>query len=222
MSTALISIIIFFITICLYLWNKFPISIPALVGLILMLLFNVLPFEDAFTNFGSETVILICSMMVVGKAAFKTGLAQYLGKKVISIAGTKERVVITLATALTAIISSFLSNVATLAMMISIVTGICEGNKNIKFKNIIMPLGVASTLGGIVTLVGSTPQLLAQSFIKKHLNKSFHFFTFITPGIIIIILLVLYVWFIGYPLGKKIWKEDNFCLNLCPNRLYIT
>lgn len=207
MSPAIISLIIFGVCVALYVWNKLPISVTALLGLAAMLLFDVVPFSEGFKNFGSSTVVLICGMMVVGKATFNTGLAQLIGRKVISLARGNERAIVMLATGLTAVISAFLSNIATLAMMISILTGICAGNKNVHFKNVIMPVSVASVLGGAATLIGSTTQLTAQGIVQEYLgaDNGFSFFTFAVPGFLIIILLVLFVGFVGYPLGKKIW-----------------
>lgn len=207
MNTAVISLIIFAVCVVLYLWNKLPISVTALLGLSLMMLFDVVSFSDGFKNFGSTTIVLICGMMIVGKATFNTGLAQLIGQKVIALAKGDERKIVVLATALTAIISAFLSNIATLAMMISILTGICAGNKNVHFKNVIMPVAMAAVLGGAATLIGSTTQLTAQGILEEYLGvgNGFHFFTFAVPGFLIIALMVAYVGLIGYPLGKKIW-----------------
>ena len=116
MSTAVISLIIFGICVILFVWNRITIAVTALIGLIAMVLTGAVSFSDGFKNFGSSTIILICAMMVVGKATFQTGLAQVVGEKVISSAHGNERLVVLLATAMTALASAFLSNIATLAI----------------------------------------------------------------------------------------------------------
>lgn len=214
-------LVIFALCICLYIWNKLPISIVALLGLGLMILTNVISFSDAVSNFASSTVFLIVCMMVVGRAAFDTGLAQKVGGVIVKISKNNERLVVTLATLLTGLLSAFLSNVATLAMMISIVTGICSANKKIRFKNVVMPMSMAAVLGGAATLIGSTPQLTANGLLTTFFGDTatelgtevtqFTFFTFSIPGFIILALTTLYVAFIGYPLGKKIWgNRDDY------------
>ncbi len=207
MTPAILSLIIFAICVVLFIWNKLPISVTALLGLMAMILLNVVSFSDGFKNFGSTTIVLICAMMVVGKATFETGLAQLVGEKVISLAHGNERMIIIIATALTAVISAFLSNIATLAIMISILTGICAGNKKIHFMNVILPVSMAAVLGGSATLIGSTTQLTAQGILEEYFGtgNGFTFTTFIIPGGVIILALVLYAGFIGYPLGKKLW-----------------
>ena len=207
MSPAILSLIIFAICVVLFIWNKLPISVTALLGLTTMVLTGVVSFSDGFKNFGCSTIVLICAMMVVGKATFNTGLAQVVGEKVIGLAHGNERLIVIIATALTAAVSAFLSNIATLAIMISILTGICAGNKNVKFMNVILPVSMAAVLGGAATLIGSTTQLTAHGILEEYLGagNGFTFSTFIIPGVIIIAVLVAYTGFIGYPLGKKIW-----------------
>lgn len=212
MSPAVISLIIFAVCVVLFIWNKIPIAVTALLGLLAMMLFNIVPFSEAFKNFGSSTIVLICGMMVVGKATFNTGLAQLIGNKVISLAHGNERLVVIFSTAITALISAFLSNIATLAIMISILTGVASSNEKVHFKNVIMPVAMASVIGGAATLIGSTTQLTANGLLEEFLGEGngFGFFTFSIPGFIIIAVLVLYAGFVGYPLGKKIWgnRED--------------
>lgn len=212
MPPAILSLIIFAVVVVLFIWNKLPTAIVALLGLVAMMLTNVVSFSDGFKNFGSSTIVLICAMMVVGQATFNTGLAQLVGNKVIALAKGNERLVIMFSTAITAIISAFLSNIATLAIMISILTGIASSNENVRFKNVIMPVAMAAVIGGAATLVGSTTQLTANGLLEEFLGtgNGFKFFTFSIPGFVIIALLVVYAGFIGYPLGKKIWggRED--------------
>lgn len=207
MSPAVLSLIIFAVCVVLFVRNKLPISVTALLGLSTMVLTGVVNFSDGFKNFGCSTIVLICAMMVVGKATFNTGLAQTIGERVIGLARGNERLIIIIATALTATVSAFLSNIATLAIMISILTGICAGNKNVKFMNVVLPVSMAAVLGGAATLVGSTTQLTAQGLLEEYLGvgKGFAFSTFAVPGVLIIVMLVLYAGFIGYPLGKRLW-----------------
>ncbi|MCR5041205.1 MAG: anion permease [Clostridia bacterium] len=207
------SLIIFAVCVVLFIWNKLPQALVALLGLSAMVLTGTVTFADGFKNYGGYIIVLICSMMVVGEASFETGLAKLIGTKVLNLARGNERVVIMLATALTAVCSAFLSNIATFAIMIAILTGICAGNKNIKFMNVVLPVGMAAVIGGAATLVGSTPQLTAQGILQETFGEDmgFSFTTFLIPTGIIILLLVLYVGFIGYPLGKKIWgKRDEY------------
>lgn len=211
MNTAIISLMIFGICVVLFVWNRIPSAVVALMGLCAMILFGVCDFSQGFKNFAGSTIVLICAMMVVGQATFDTGLAKLVGNKVISLARGNERLVIILGTLITAIVSAFLSNIATLAIMISIMQSVCTSHNNIKYKNVIMPISMAAVLGGAATLVGSTTQLTGQGVLESYLGEGngFSFSTFMIPGAVIILVLVLYVGFIGYPLGKKIWGNSE-------------
>lgn len=212
MTPAIISLIVFGICVVLFIWNKLPIATTALLGLVAMILLDVCTFSEGFKNFAGSTVVLICAMMVVGQAAFDTGLAQLVGNKVIGLAKGNERLIVILGTLITGLISAFLSNIATLAIMISIMTSVCASNNTVRFKNVIMPISMAAVIGGAATLVGSTTQLTGQGILETYLGEGngFDFFTFMIPGFIILAVLIFYVGFIGYPLGKKIWggRED--------------
>lgn len=211
MSPAILSLLIFGAVVILFIWNKLSTATVALLGLVAMMLTNIVSFSDGFKNFGSSTILLICAMMVVGQATFNTGLAQLVGNSVIKMARGNERLVIILSTAITAVISAFLSNIATLAIMISILTGVTSSNDKVRFKNVIMPVSMAAVIGGAATLIGSTTQLTANGLLEEYLGvgNGFSFFSFSIPGFIIIGVLVLYAGFVGYPLGKKIWGRDE-------------
>lgn len=212
MSSATISLIIFGVCIVFFIFTRIPLSVTAVFGLMAMILCNVCSFADGFRNFGASSVILISSMMIVGKASFQTGLAQTIGARVLSLAGNDERKLIVFGTVITAALSAFLSNIATLSIMIYMVTGICGSNKNVRFKNLIMPISIGAVLGGMITLIGSTPQLTAQGLLETYLGagNGFRFFDFTIPGCLIVLMLVVFVGWIGYPLGKRIWgaRED--------------
>lgn len=209
MDPAVMSLIIFGVCVILFIWNKIPAAVTALLGLTAMVLTGTVSFSDGFKNFGGYIIVLICSMMVVGEASFETGLAKLIGTKVISLARGNERLVVMLATAVTAVCSAFLSNIATFAIMIAILTGICAGNKNVRFMNVILPVGMAAVIGGAATLVGSTTQLTAQGVLQETFGEdvSFSFTTFLVPTAIVVVILVVYAGFVGYPLGKKIWGK---------------
>lgn len=211
--TDVLSIVFFGVCLLLFVINKIPLALTALLGLAAMVICNVCTYDEAFSYFGSEAIILISCMMIVGKASFQTGLAQSIGHKVLSLAKDDERRLAVIGSAITAVMSAFLSNIATLSIMIYMVNGICEANPKIKARNLIMPIAMAAVLGGMATLIGSTPQLTAQGLLESYLGtgNGFEFFTFTGPGALIILATVLYVAFIGYPLGKKLWggREDG-------------
>lgn len=80
MAASVLSLIIFGICILLFVINRIPLALTALLGLCSMVLFNVCSYSEGFHYFGSSAVVLISAMMIVGKASFQTGLAQSIGR----------------------------------------------------------------------------------------------------------------------------------------------
>lgn len=210
MSAAVMSLIILAVCVVLFVTEWIPIVTTAILGATAMAAFKVCSFADAFGGFGSDTVFLLIGMVTLGNAMFETGAAQLMGKAIVKIAGPNERVILIISMIAAATISAFLSNTATIAMFMAIFTGICASNPHIKNKNLVMPVGMAAVAGGVCTLVGSTPQVVAQGILEKTLGHGFGFFEFAKVGVPICAIMVLFFATIGYSLGKRVWgdRED--------------
>jgi len=205
MSAAITSILV--LVVCVFLWvtEIIPLVTTAMIGVVAMVALKACSFTDAFSGFGSSTVMLVIGMVTLGNAMFETGAAQLLGRKVLSVASDNERLLLGISAVLACIISAFLSNTATVAMFMAIFGGLAAVNPKIKPKNLIMPVGMASVAGGVCTLVGSTPQVVAQGILIDNLGKGFEFFDFALIGAPICICMVIYFITIGYPMGKRVW-----------------
>lgn len=207
MSAAVLSIIILLVCVVLFVTEWIPLVTTAVLGCTAMVALKVCSFADGFGGFASDTVFLVIGMVTLGNAMFETGAAQLLGRAIIKVAGTNERVLIAVSMAVAAAISAFLSNTATVAMFIAILTGLVASNKHLKMKNLLMPVGLAAVAGGVCTLVGSTPQVVAQGILVKQLGAGFKMFDFAPIGVPIVAVMILFCVFVGYPLGKKIWGD---------------
>lgn len=209
MDPAVTGLVILGICVLLFLVNKLDMTLVAVSGMVAMVVFGVCEFEDAFAKLGADTVVLMAGMMVVGKAAYETGLAYRVGRHIVRFAGGSERLLCVVSTVGTALISSMLSNVATMAIMISIIAAISESQSHISFKRVLLPVGMGAVIGGAVTLVGSTPQLTAQGILQSMTDLKFGFFDFTPTGLVVVALLGLYVAFIGYPISRRLWPGDD-------------
>lgn len=219
MSPATAALIIFGIVVVLFLWNRIPMSVVALGGLAAMTLAGVISFGEAFKSFGSTTGVHMCSMMILGKATYDTGLAHSIGKLITARAKNSEKFLLLVSLVFTCIVSAFMSNIATIAMMITVLGGICADHKDIHFMNLILPVSIAAIISGTATLSGAPTQLTAMGVVSEMLGREYSFFTFLRPSCVLCILLILYCIFCGYPLGKKLWgsrpeyEETSFDLS---------
>lgn len=205
-SPAALSLIVLLLCIILFITETFSMATTAVLGCVLMVLFNVADFNTVFGAFSSSTIILLVSIMIMGQAMFKNGVTQFIGRKLLKLSGGNERRLLFISTLLASLISAFMSNVATVTLFMGLFSNFSKENKKVNVRNLMLPIGMASVVGGATTLIGSAPQLTAQNYLISSDLQGFKFFDFSYVGIFLVILLVIYVMFIGYPIGMKIWS----------------
>lgn len=136
-SDGAMSLIIFGFCIVLFVSEKLPMATTAILGSALMVVFGVASFADVFGQFASSSVILVISVMVVGQAMFDTGLARLIGSGILRLTGNSEKRILLIATTVCSLISAFMSNVATLAMFISVLYNLNTQRQRVDLRNLL-------------------------------------------------------------------------------------
>lgn len=208
MYTAIASLVIFFVCIVLFIWDILPMATSAILGCVAMVVFQCCDFATAFGQFASTTVVILVAIQVVGAAMAETGFANAIGKILLKFSKGRERWIMLIAYVLACFLSSFLTNVTVLAVFMPIIIGIGKTNKKINHMNLILPVLVATSMGGISTLVGSSQQLTAVGLIEE-VGYSVKVFDLTPVGLILAFAGLVFCLFIGYPLGKKIWGNRD-------------
>ena len=213
MPIDVVSLLIFIGCIILFVWDKLPMATTAILGCVVMVIFGVCDFKTAFGQFASSTVILTIGVMIIGAAISETGLAAIIGKWIVRVSAGSEKKLIVGTYLASAVMSAFLTNSAVLAIFIPIIQGLSLSNKQIKAKNLIMPIAYGCVIGGASTLVGSTQQMTAQGLLAESGFRTFKTFDFSLVGGILVVIGLLYCLFIGYRRGQKIWgnrEEEDY------------
>jgi len=191
----------------LYMTERIPIATTSILACIALAVFGVIPMTTAFAGFGNDMVYLIVGMVIVGNALFETGVAKVIGEKIINVVGTNEKVFIVAIIAVTTVISLFMNNSATAALMLPIAASAIAASKGkLLKKNTFLMVGIAVCVGGGITLVGSPPQLIAQGFLIEGGHEPMSFFEVGKFGIPMLILLIVFFLTIGMKLQKKIFN----------------
>ena len=191
----------------LFITEKLPIATTSILACMAFALFGIVPVTEAFSGFGNDIVFLIAGMVVVGDALFETGVAQLLGKKTVSLVGSNERIFVGAIGLVTAILSGFLSNTATAAMMLPVAASAISASKGkLTKKNTYMAVGIMAVTGGGLSLVGSTPQLIAQAALIEGGHKTMSFFELAYIGLPIVIIALIFFMTIGLKLQKKVFN----------------
>lgn len=181
-------------------------DIVALCALVALLLFQILTPEEALSGFSNSVVIMMIGLFVVGGAVFQTGLAKMISSRILKLAGTSETKLFLLVVLVTAAIGAFVSNTGTVALMLPIVVSLAA-SANMAAGRLLMPLAFASSMGGMMTFIGTPPNLVIEETLVAAGYEKLSFFSFLPVGLVclavgIVVLLPLSKLFLSKR-GKK-------------------
>lgn len=203
----MITITILVIAAAFFVSGKFRSDIVALCALLSLLIFQVLTPEEALAGFSNQVVIMMIGLFVVGGAIFQTGLAKMISSKILKLAGKSELKLFLLVMLVTGGIGAFVSNTGTVALLLPIVVSLAY-NAGMSPGRLLMPLAFASSMGGMMTLIGTPPNLIIQDTLTGAGYDELSFFSFLPVGLIclatgIIVLLPLSKIFLSRKEKKK-------------------
>jgi len=208
MSAAVITLIVLAVVALLFVTEIVPLAITAMGGALALGVLGIIPMKEVFSGLSNSTVVLFAGMFVIGASMFHTGLAQKLGESVVRMVGKSENGLMAGTMIIAAVISSVSSNTGTTAALMPVIVGICSVAK-IPASRQLMPLAFGAGLGGIITLVGTPPNIIAAGALKAAGLQPFGFFEFAWIGIPLTIAGILYMMFIGkHLLPKEVLSVD--------------
>ena len=181
-----ITVTILLIATIFFVIGKIRADIVALCTLIALSVSGVLTPQETLSGFSNSVVIMMAGLFVVGGAVFQTGLAKMIGSKILKLAGNNEFVLFLLIMLVTSFIGAFISNTGTVALMLPIVVSM-TAKANISPSRFLMPLAFASSMGGMLTLIGTPPNLVIQEELSKAGFYNITFFSFVPVGMICIL-----------------------------------
>ena len=131
--------------IVMFVWERIPLAVTSMIVCIGLVLTGVLSTKDAFAGFTNSNVILFVAMFIVGGALFETGMANKIGGVVTRFAKTERQLIVTIMIVV-GLMSGFLSNTGTAAVLIPVVIGIAA-KSGYSRSRLLMPLVFAAALG---------------------------------------------------------------------------
>ena len=209
MSPAIQTLIVLAFVALLFVTELIPLAVTSMGGAIACGLIGVIPMKTVFSGLSNSTVVLFAGMFVISSAMFHTGLAQLIGERVVRLVGTGENSLMFGVMAIGAAMSSVSSNSGTCAALMPVIMGICQAAK-ISPQRQMMPLAFGCGIGGIITLVGTPPNIIASGALQQAGFKPFGFFEFAWIGIPLTFAAIVYMMFIGkrfLPKGEAVDVE---------------
>ena len=184
-------------------------DIIAISSLIILMATGILTTEEALSGFSNSIVVMMVGLFIVGGAIFRTGLAGIISGKILALAGTSQTKLFILVMLVTAGIGGFVSNTGTVALMLPIVVTMAMG-ANTNPSRYLMPMAFASSMGGMMTLIGTPPNLIINNALLSNGFEGLSFFSFLPVGLICVVLGIITLG----PMSKRFLdknesKKDN-------------
>ena len=195
MSQITITLLFLLFAIVMFMWEKIPLGLTSMIVCVGLVVTGVLEWQTAFAGFIDSNVILFVAMFIVGGALFETGMANKIGGIVTHFAKTERQLIVAIMV-IVGVMSGFLSNTGTAAILIPVVIGIAA-KSGFSRSRLLMPLVFAAAMGGNLTLIGAPGNMIAQSGMEG-IGLKFGFFDYAKVGVPILIVGIIYFAFIGY------------------------
>jgi len=198
-----ITLIILAVSIVFFVWGIIRSDLVALCALIALTLFSVLTPQEALAGFSNPIIIMLVCVFIVSGGIFRTGLTEIVSRKILALAGTSQTRIYLLIMLVTAGIGAFVSNTGTVALMMPIVVSMAAA-AGVSARRYLMPLAFVSSMGGMLTLIGTPPNLVISDALQKAGYGPLSFFAFLPVGLVCVTFGIIAM----APLSKLLEKKD--------------
>jgi di/tricarboxylate transporter len=177
----------------MFVWGRIRYDLVAGLALLVALLSGVVPFDQAFAGFSNDIIFIIGAALLVSAAVTRSrlmeGLLQALGPRLSSVRGQ----LVVLVTVVT-LLSAFVKNIGALAMMLPVAFQMAKRSK-VSPSVFLMPMAFGSLLGGLMTLIGTSPNIIVSELRQELVGRPFAMFDFMPVGLGLAVLGVVFLAF---------------------------
>jgi di/tricarboxylate transporter len=206
----------------LLIWGRWRYDLVAFSALIVALLIGLVPVNDAFSGFGHPATVIVALVLVISRGLSKSGAIELLTRRVIR-AGRPLSLHIGIMSTIAAALSTVMNNVAALALLMPV--DIDTANKAKRSPALsLMPISFATILGGMVTLIGTPPNIIVATFREQAVGEPFSMFDFTPVGLACAAAGVLFIALVGWRLipaergqgnaARQLFEVDNYLAEL--------
>jgi len=189
----------------LFVSNKIRSDLVGMLVLLALMMSGVLTVRESLAGFSDPVLVVIVAMFIVSEALVNTGVAQKIGEFVLKVGGGSEMFLIPLLMAAVAGIGAFMSSTAAVAIFIPI--SLTVANKaRLNPKRLLMPLAMGGLISGMMTLIGTPPNLVVDGALQEKGLDPIGFFSFSPFGLAVLSMAIIYVLIFG---RKMLAKEEQ-------------
>ncbi|MCB0044436.1 MAG: SLC13 family permease [Caldilineaceae bacterium] len=209
MSDMVLTFIILGVTILLFVLDRLRLDIVALISLLALSLTGLVTVEEALAGFSDSIVIIIAGLFVVGAGIYYTGVANEMGRILARLGGSSEVRILIYVMLLVALLSAFMSSTGAVAVLLPVVMSLAK-DARIAPGKLLMPLAFGALIGGMLTLIGTPPNLVVSNQLASLGMRPFSFFSFTPIGLIVLIVGIAYMAVVGRGLlGRRAQKKSG-------------
>ncbi len=184
------------VAIALFFSGRVRLDLTAVFVILALALSGVVTPAEAVSGFGNPLVMMIAGLFVIGEGLYRTGVASRVGQAIASLGGGSEGRLILLLMPTVAVLSAFMSSTGVVAIFIPVVLSMAR-EAGLSARRLLLPLAIASLIGGMLTLIGTPPNLAASRALVDAGLQGFSFFDFSAVGIVILIVGMVYMLTLG-------------------------
>jgi di/tricarboxylate transporter len=164
--------------------------------------------SQAFAGFSNSAVITVWAMFILSEGLTRTGIANVIGRQVMRLAGRREVPMIIVIMITAAVLSAFMNNIGVAALMLPVVVDVARRTR-IPVSRLLMPLAYATLLGGLMTMIGTPPNLLVSEALSRAGGEPFALFDFTSVGGAVMVAGVIFVAVLGRLMLPKTRAEKS-------------
>ncbi len=203
----------------LLIWGKIRYDLIAFGALITAIIIGVVPQENAFDGFGHHATIIVALVLIVSRGLSNSGAIELIAKYVVD-ASRSLFLHISIMSAVAAGLSAIMNNVAALALLMPIDMQAATKAKRSPALTL-MPLSFASILGGLITLIGTPPNIIIASFRERAFGEPFGMFDFSPVGMVAALAGVIFVTLVGWRLIPNVTSDQGAARELFQIQDYV-
>src|SRR5210317_903041 len=205
----LIVLVILGVSLVLFVSEVIRMDLVALLVLCTLAITGLVDADATFAGFSNSAVITVWAMFILSEGLTRTGIADIIGRQVMKLGGRKEFAMIVVIMITGAVLSAFMNNIGVAALMLPVVVEVSRRTR-IPASRLLMPLAFSTLLGGLMTLIGTPPNLLISESLVLNGYEPFKLFDFTPIGGAVMIVGVTFIALIGrLMLPKTRAKRDK-------------
>ncbi len=191
--------------------EKISVDIVTMTCVLMLVMFGIITYKEAFAPFGSDFIIMLASIFIVTSAIDSSGVLEHWANRLMRRSKGGQMQLIMPMISITGVFSSIMNNTTVTALMINPAMAIAK-KTGINFSKVLLPLAFASIVGGTCTLIGTSTNVAVNAYLGKNDFPVLGMWDFTWIGVILLVVTLLYMAFIGVRMLPE-RKQDDLTTN---------